>query len=116
SARTFQFLDGDRLLVLNIAESFVAEGSQIMLVRALPGVIVRRSEALQVIRRSREREHGNWLTHPYTMFPQIFLECAHLAAFIMLGQNEVRLHPRNPLPRIDEKLTDPLSRNPAVLV
>ena len=58
-----------------------------MLVRALPRVIVRRPEPLQVIRRSREGEHWYRLTDPDAMLPQIFLEGAHLAALAWVQKN-----------------------------
>src|ERR1700686_5940008 len=87
-----------------------------MLVRALPGVIVGRTKFLQVNPGARKGEHRHWLTDPDAMLAQVLLEGAYLATFVVFRQNQVGLDPRNPLSRINEKLTDPFSRNATIFV
>ena len=50
------------------------------------------------------------------MLAQVLLKRAYLSAFIVFGENQVGLDPRNSLPRINEKLTDSLGRNAAIFV
>src|SRR6185437_929155 len=87
-----------------------------MLVRALPRVIIRRTKALHVIRCAGECEHRHWLTNPNPLLAKVLLEVMHLCAIVMFGQDQIRLHPRHALPRMDEKFSNTFGRDTAILV
>ena len=114
--RAFEILDGRRLLVLNVAETLVAEGAQVMLVRTLPGVVVRWTETFQIIWGAGEREHRNRLADPDAVLAEIFLEMTHLIAAVVLGKDKIRLNPRHELASVDEQLANSLGGHAAVLV
>ena len=91
------------MLVLNVAESLIAKRAQIVVMRALPCMVVGRSESLEVIRGPGKGEHGNRFTYPNLMPAQVFLKLADLSAIVMLGEDEVRLYPRYALACMDKK-------------
>src|SRR3954468_123198 len=83
---------------------------------ALPRLIVNRSKHLRVKRRARKWEHWYRLAAPDTVRLQVFLPAAYLAAFIVLGQNEICLDPGDTLARIDQQFREALGTHAAALV
>src|SRR5206468_1508118 len=82
-----------------------------------PGALIWLSrEDLHILWASRKRIHRHRFTHPDTSLLQSLLPCAHLRGIIFCGLDEIGLHPRNSLTRIDQKVRDPFGSNAAVLV
>ncbi len=116
-ALSFQEFEPFRLLFLYIAVTFRCEGGCVVLVGALPGLIVGHfAKDLQVERTAGEREHRHRFAHPNIVLFEPILETTDLALVVMVGQDQVRLHPGYPLAGLDQQLRDALSRHSAILI
>src|SRR5438045_877041 len=107
--RAFKILNSRRMRLLNIAVIFFAEHASVIMVSAFPSLVVRWAEHLRVQWRAWIREHRHRFAHPDAIFLQILLPSANLIAIVMVGKNEVRLHPRDALLCIDQQPGEPLS-------
>src|SRR3954464_12786737 len=94
--RTLKRLDTLRPLLLDVAITFLRDRRRVVMMCPLPRLIIWHfAERLYVERAPGEREHRNRLADPHIMLFQPLLEAANLAFVIVLGQDQVRLHPRN---------------------
>src|ERR1700693_951132 len=93
SVRAFQVLERPRIRFLNIAVSFLPKCSCVVAVCTLPCPVVRRSKYLLVKGRPVIRNHRHSLADPHSMLLEIFLPVANLLAMIMIGEDQIGLHP-----------------------
>src|SRR5947209_13553721 len=96
----FQFTQGKRILLLNIAVALVSEELEIERVGAFPRGFVRlTAESLDILRAARKRKHGHRLAHPNARGFQRRLPLRDQRRIILGGLDEIGLHPGNMLPR-----------------
>src|SRR6516162_2560633 len=113
----FQLFDRQWLLLLNIAEAAVTKKRDVMLVRSFPCQVVGRSaKCLLITGTSRERKHGDWLTHPDALRFQLLLPAPDGILVVRLSEDQVRLHPWNPGACVNQQLCNALGRDVAVLI
>src|SRR5882724_9480278 len=113
----FQQLDALRVLLLYIAEPLLRKYRRVVMMRTLPRLIIRRcAKGFHIQGAARIWEHRYRFAHPNVLLLQSLLESADLIFFVMLSEDEVRLHPRDSLSRVDQKFGDSLGRNGTVFV
>src|SRR5713101_2610560 len=104
-SRPFQLVQWKRRLLLDIAVTPAFEHRHIMMMSPFPGMIVRHgAKCLLVERAAGIWEHGHRLAHPHSMRLEPLLPLADLITIILIGKDEIGLHPGYTRTRVDEQI------------
>src|SRR5438309_2723637 len=86
------------------------------MMRAFPGIVVWSAEHSRVVRSAGEGEHRNWFTYPHSARLQVILPDLDVFTTVMLGKDQIGLHPWNSLTRINQQFRQPLGRQFAIFI
>src|SRR3954447_15207050 len=106
-------LQRQRLLVLNFAE--LRELPEVMRVRALPGIVVRRAKKAPVIGRTWIRIERHRIIGPHAVALQPLAPPFHKISLVSRHGDEIRLNKRHGLTRADEQIRQLIGREATLL-